>query len=104
MECGSCNFICPTCHCFLLSDLERAGRFRRFKNWDACQYEAFARVAGGANPRPKRWERLRNRFDKKFDFFVTHVGEPACTGCGRCVEACPGRIDLREILKELVHA
>jgi len=32
------------------------------------------------------------------------VGEPACTGCGRCVEACPGRIDLREILKELVHA
>jgi len=132
VECGACNFICPTCHCFLLSDLETVvhthegggrangarGRdpasagdsertrsvFERFKNWDACQYVGFARVAGGANPRPKRWERLRNRFDKKFDFFVTHVGEPACTGCGRCIEACPGRIDLRDILKELLHA
>ena len=103
VECGACNLICPTCHCFLLCDLEEAGGFRRFKNWDACQYAAFARVAGGANPRPRRWERLRNRFDKKFDFFVTHLKEPACTGCGRCVEACPGRIDLREILKELVH-
>jgi len=110
VECGACNFICPTCHCFLLSDLEVAasegegGAYRRFKNWDACQYERFARVAGGANPRPKRWERLRNRFDKKFDFFVTNTEQVACTGCGRCVEACPGKIDLRDILKELAHA
>jgi len=101
VECGACNFVCPTCHCFLLIDLEEAGKFKRFKDWDSCQYPAFARVAGGANPRKRRAERLRNRFEKKFDFFPRNMGSYACTGCGRCVDACPGKIDIRELLKEL---
>ena len=68
VECGACNFICPTCHCFLLIDVEEQGKFKRFKNWDSCLYRAFARVAGGANPRGHRVERLQNRYEKKFDF------------------------------------
>jgi predicted aldo/keto reductase-like oxidoreductase len=59
-------------------------------------------VAGGANPRRHLYERLRNRFDKKFDFFPQALKICACTGCGRCVEACPGDIDIREVLKGLV--
>ena len=39
--------------------------------------------------------------EKKFNFFHKRMGQFACTGCGRCVEACLGKIDLREILKEL---
>ena len=101
VECGACNFICPTCHCFLLSDLENQAGAKRFRNWDSCQYKNFARVAGGANQRPSRRQRLHTRFDKKFKFFPDRVGQFACTGCGRCVEACLGKIDLREILKEL---
>jgi L-lactate utilization protein LutB len=27
----------------------------------------------------------------------------ACTGCGRCIEACAGKIDLRDVLKELAR-
>lgn len=102
VECGACNLVCPTCHCFLLAD-ERSKDFaKRYRVWDACLYKTFARVAGGANPRRRLYERLRNRFDKKFAFFPEVLGYFACTGCGRCIDACPGDIDLREVLKGLV--
>lgn len=104
VECGGCNFVCPTCHCFLLSEEKRKDISSRFRNWDACLYPAFARVAGGANPRKRRAERLRNRFDKKFIFFPDVLGTYACTGCGRCIEACLGKIDIREVFRQLASA
>lgn len=101
VECGGCNFICDTCHCFLLSDKKAEAGNRKMKLWDSCQYKNFAAVAGGGNPMRTRAERLRNRFLKKFDFFVENMKTPACCGCGRCVEVCPGGIDIREVLKDL---
>jgi len=101
VECGGCNFICDTCHCFLLMDKKEESKNSRFRVWDSCQYANFARVAGGANPLKTRAKRLRNRFLKKFDFFVENLGMPACCGCGRCIEVCPGKIDIREVLKDL---
>lgn len=98
VECGACNFVCPTCHCFLLSDHNE----NRYRQWDACQYKGFAIVAGGANPRQKLYERLRNRYVKKFDFFQKNIKLSACTGCGRCILACIGKIDIREVLKNCV--
>lgn len=98
VECGGCNFVCPTCHCFILSDHDKD----RYRQWDACQYKGFAAVAGGANPRKKLHERLRNRYVKKFDFFQKNINLNACTGCGRCIAACIGKIDIREVLKKLV--
>jgi sulfhydrogenase subunit beta (sulfur reductase) len=101
VECGGCNFICDTCHCFLLADKKESGANKRFKLWDACLYLNYAKVAGGANPLKLRAQRLRFRFTKKFDFFVDNLGMPACCGCGRCIEVCPGKIDIREVLKDL---
>ncbi len=102
VECGACNTICPTCHCFLLYDQkDPATRFARVRIWDSCLIKDFARVAGGANPRPHLWMRLRNRFEKKFDFFPKIAGIYACTGCGRCISACPAKIDIRRVLGKL---
>jgi len=103
VECGACNLVCPTCHCFLLFDEKSLQqKISRGRIWDACLYKTFAKVAGGNNPRKHLHERLRNRFDKKFAFFPDVLDYTACTGCGRCIEACPGDIDLREVLKGLV--
>ncbi|MDD5005846.1 MAG: 4Fe-4S dicluster domain-containing protein [Candidatus Omnitrophica bacterium] len=102
VECGCCNFICPTCHCFFLGDSKKGDSNTRYKMWDACLYKDFAVVAGGANPRKRLFQRLRNRYDKKFNFFPNVSGKIACTGCGRCITGCPAKIDIRRILKNLV--
>jgi len=103
VECGACNTICPTCHCFLLYDQKSENKMARLRIWDSCMIKDFAQVAGGANPRPKLWMRLRNRFEKKFDFFPKVADIYACTGCGRCITACPAKIDIRKVLKRLVY-
>jgi ferredoxin len=103
VECGACNTVCPTCHCFFLCDQARNGEPSRVRLWDSCLYRDFGRVAGGGNPRARLWMRLRNRFEKKFDFFPQVAGFNACTGCGRCIAACPARIDIRRILKRLTE-
>jgi ferredoxin len=105
VECGACNTICPTCHCFLLYDqmLQAGEEMEKLRVWDSCLLKGFARVAGGENPRPELWMRLRNRFEKKFDFFPRTEGIYACTGCGRCIACCPAEIDIREVLRRLVE-
>lgn len=101
VECGACIMNCPTCHCFLLIDEEIKNGYFRGRIWDGCQYRDFTRVAGGANPLMLRTQRLRNRYIKKFEFFKERIDLYACTGCGRCIECCPAKIDLREIFKKL---
>ncbi len=103
VECGACNTICPTCHCFLLYDQAEDHQNVRLRVVDSCLHKSFATVAGGANPRPKLWMRLRNRFEKKFDFFPKIADFYACTGCGRCISACPAKIDIRKVLRRLVN-
>jgi ferredoxin len=102
VECGACTSICASCHCFLLAT--KPDSFDKLRLWDSCLLKSYAQVAGGANPRKKLLERLRNRFIKKFDFFPTLIGTFGCTGCGRCVEACLGNIDIRKVLRELTGA
>lgn len=103
VECGACTIICPTCHCFLIYDQMDKEQMARLRVWDSCMLKGYARVGGGANPRSKLWMRLRNRFEKKFDFFPKVCGVYACTGCGRCVSACPAKIDIRKVLRRLVN-
>ncbi len=102
VECGGCNHICPACHCFILYEQKGIKDIsERLRIWDSCLYQGFARVAGGANPRKKRFMRLRNRFIKKFVFFPRVLKTFGCSGCGRCIEVCPAKIDIREVLKNI---
>jgi hypothetical protein len=102
VECGACNFVCCTCHCFQLTDGMSDKVPARGKQWDGCLLMNFARVAGGANPRAARAKRLRNRFEKKFDYFPQVLDCYGCDGCGRCTEVCAGRIDIRAVLKRAI--
>ena len=101
VTCGACTQICPTCYCFILEDTKVGRKFTKLRTWDSCQYTGFARVAGGANPRMKVEERLRHRYLHKLDYLRETYGFDACTGCGRCVEVCLGKIDMRKVLSEL---
>lgn len=99
VQCLGCNIICPSCYCFLLSEEKK--NISRYRYWDACHSTGYARVAGGANPRAKLYERFRNRYQCKFNYRKENFGVYACTGCGRCIEVCPGKIDLRKVIRQI---
>ena len=95
VSCGACSVICPTCHCFLLIDREK---FEKVKNWDACQYPAFEKVAAGEDPLKRLNKRLKNRYECKYIHKPEMFDVLACTGCGRCIDACIGKIDKNQII------
>ena len=90
LSCGSCNLVCPTCYCFDVKDevdisLKSAERYRV---WDGCLMEDFAKVAGDENFREDRLQRYRHRFYRKGMYLFDKYGLIACVGCGRCASAC----------------
>lgn len=101
VECQACTRVCPTCHCFYLYDTKKENYFSKMKMWDSCMRMAYAEVAGGGNPRKVLGDRLRHRFMHKFSYFLERYGLDMCVGCGRCVDAEAGDVDIREVLKKL---
>ena len=101
VQCGACNLVCPTCHCFMLLDAKTYGGSARLSCWDSCFQSGYARMAGGGTPRLQLVERFKNHYHHKFVSFPRNWGITACSGCGRCVDACMGRIDKRECLHRL---
>lgn len=99
VSCGACTTICPTCTCFLLID--KPG-FEKVKQMDACQYPGFERVAGGEDALFELPHRFRNRYMCKYVWKPQKFNAVACTGCGRCIEACIGKINKNELFMELV--
>jgi sulfhydrogenase subunit beta (sulfur reductase) len=104
LACGNCTNVCPTCYCFdvfddLDLDLKTGIRWRR---WDSCQNESFAKVAGGENFRKTRGARQRHRYYRKFKYSVDRFSSFFCTGCGRCSRTCMAGIRLKETLNALI--
>lgn len=99
--CGACAFICPACHCFDINDEGTEKEGHRRKHWDACAFGKFTNHASGHNPRDVQYERYRNRIMHKFKYYDDKFGQTLCTGCGRCIRACPVGIDIAAILDEI---
>ncbi len=104
VECQACTRICPTCHCFYLYDTQQQDYFAKLKMWDSCMRIGHALVAGGANPRKMLGDRLRHRLLHKFAYFFERYGIDMCVGCGRCVDAETGDVDIRAVLRKLNDA
>ncbi len=97
--CGTCAFLCPTCHCFTMEHHGNRQHGRVIRSWDTCQFPAYSLEASGFNPRPNKEDRMRQRILHKFRYYPeSHGGTLMCVGCGRCVRLCPAGIDLRDIL------
>lgn len=101
IHCNMCAFVCPACYCFDMRDYSSRGVMERVRSWESCQSPGFTRLAGGYNPRSGKGARLRQRFYHKFLYFPEQLGAIGCTGCGRCVRACPVNIDIREIITQM---
>jgi len=104
LGCGTCTYLCPTCHCFDIQDEVEGFAGRRCRMWDSCMFEEYTLHTSGHNPRPTRRERTRNRVNHKYSYFVGKFDVIACVGCGRCINHCPVNIDLIEILRQVKEA
>lgn len=97
--CGTCCFVCPTCHCFNIEDLKKSKKVaQRMRYWDSCQLSGFTQMAGH-NSRPNQADRWRQKVLHKF-LFLPHKYEGliGCVGCGRCIDHCQAGIKLVEVL------
>jgi formate hydrogenlyase subunit 6/NADH:ubiquinone oxidoreductase subunit I len=103
LECGGCAYVCPLCTCFDVVD-RRTGpaQGHRERGWDCCQYAGYSREVSLHNPRPDKISRFKRRFSHKLSYFqVEQDGHHGCVGCGRCVRACFGQVDLPMVVNAL---
>ena len=102
LGCGICTYLCPTCHCFDIADINLDEGGERFRCWDSCMFPEFTLMASGENPRPNRKTRVQQRFFHKLKYFHDRNGELACVGCGRCIRYCPVNIDISQIIEDVI--
>jgi ferredoxin len=102
--CGTCAYVCPTCHCFDIVDESTLKDGRRIKNWDSCGFGLFTKEAAGHNPRATQPARYRQRVMHKFSYIPTRYQLLGCVGCGRCSEQCPAGIDIAAVVEKIREA
>ncbi len=96
--CGTCTYLCPTCHCFDIQDESTLTKGARIRVWDTCMNPEYTVHASGYNPRPARTNRVRNRVYHKYNYYPKNFDIIACVGCGRCIDLCPVNIDIIDVV------
>ncbi|MBR6205607.1 MAG: anaerobic sulfite reductase subunit A [Oscillospiraceae bacterium] len=104
INCGRCNFVCPTCTCYTMQDVfysdnGRAGERRRVGA--SCMVDGYTDVAGGGQYRRKNGERMRFKVLHKISDFKKRFGYQMCVGCGRCDDICPEYISFSNIINKV---
>jgi sulfhydrogenase subunit beta (sulfur reductase) len=103
LGCGTCTFICPTCHCFEFKDVKEGNKSVRYKCWDSCMYPKFTLHTSGHNPRASKKERYRQRIMHKYHYVKENFGYTACSGCGRCIRSCPAGMNIKKVVKGIME-
>ena len=102
IQCTGCNLVCPTCTCFGLQDWRFPNHFERYRMWDSCQLEGFAKESGGHNPLGSEALRTRRRIHHKLSADPVRWGEISCFLCGRCDSICPTNIGMISVARAIV--
>ena len=107
INCGRCNFVCPTCTCYTMQDVfysdnGRVGERRRVSA--SCMVDGYTDVAGGGQYRRKNGERMRFKVLHKISDFKKRFGYQMCVGCGRCDDICPEYISFSNIINKVNDA
>ncbi|MDO5134998.1 MAG: anaerobic sulfite reductase subunit AsrA [Eubacteriales bacterium] len=107
INCGRCNFVCPTCTCFTMQDIfysenGRVGERRRV--WASCMVDGFTDVAGGGSYRQQNGQRMRFKVLHKVLDYKQRNGRHMCVGCGRCDDICPEYISFSNCINKLEDA
>jgi len=110
LNCGICTYVCPLCHCFSIEDsVDLSGdNCSRCRKWNACTLPEFAKVAGGVGRSGHNFhggvkERYYNWFYHKFVRGYIEFGKSQCVTCGRCKKYCPAKIDIEEVLLDIIN-
>lgn len=104
VACGNCTAVCPSCYCFdVVDDVDLSfNQGIRYRIWNSCQMDDFAKVATGEDFRKGRDIRQRHRYYRKFKYSVDKYNRYFCTGCGRCTRTCMAGITLVETVNSLL--
>lgn len=101
--CSGCITLCPTCSCFSVTDRLNGQKGVRLRYCDGCPYAGFTKMAAGNTPFPQHKDHIRRFFEHKLNIDVERYGRPSCVGCGRCIETCPGNINIRKFIEEVLR-
>jgi len=104
VACGNCTAVCPTCYCFDIIDQMELdlNEGLRYRMWNSCQMDDFAKVASGEDFRKGRDARQRHRYYRKFKYSMDKFKRFFCVGCGRCTRTCMAGISLTETVNSLL--
>ena len=100
-SCGLCLFVCPTCSCYSVTDRDTPlGESRRSRQWDACYFRGFTRMAGGMDSVRDRAQMMKRKYQHKLVQQIDEFDMSGCVGCSRCSLACVGNVNwLENIIK-----
>ena len=103
LNCTSCTQVCPSCYCFCIKDelsLEE-GKSKRIRCLDSCFLDRFSRISKEVVFRKSNGAKLRQFVCHNFYYSNEKHGVTKCVGCGRCIEVCPVKISITEVLKKI---
>lgn len=112
--CGACTIVCPLCFCFRQNSCntteseknelenEKMEKCTNCISWDSCYSASFSKITSH-DFRPQNADRLHNWYHHKFSRSMVKNNYPLCTGCGRCISACPANLNQHGIIKGMVN-